>query len=200
MRVASPLLLTLGTTLRTLPRRGVVTGAGAALLGMSAGIASAEDPPFKIGGAVMRKGGEEIMSKKAHGTTAEAVQKNLRWNCDRDTADRICSFNRHYAECAGRPPTQAAQPRSGVCSVATLLASPAHTGPLLRRRRLLEVDLLPQGGGEGPGDHLLRLRVWAATLPFAGLQSSDPPPRARAFHRPVGDESIDLTLSHIATE
>lgn len=29
------------------------------------------------------------------------VQKNLRWGCDYDTADRICNFNRHYAEHAG---------------------------------------------------------------------------------------------------
>jgi hypothetical protein len=29
------------------------------------------------------------------------VQNNLRWKCDRDTADRICNFNRHYAEHSG---------------------------------------------------------------------------------------------------
>jgi hypothetical protein len=29
------------------------------------------------------------------------VQANLRWNCDRDVADRICNFNRHYAEHSG---------------------------------------------------------------------------------------------------
>ena len=29
------------------------------------------------------------------------MQKNLRWACDRDTADRICNFNRHYAEHSG---------------------------------------------------------------------------------------------------
>jgi peptide methionine sulfoxide reductase MsrB len=29
------------------------------------------------------------------------VQENLKWNCDRKTADRICNFNRHYAEFAG---------------------------------------------------------------------------------------------------
>lgn len=46
-------------------------------------------------------GDEEIMSKKAHGTSDVPVQKNLRWNCDYDTADRICNFNRHYAEHAG---------------------------------------------------------------------------------------------------
>jgi hypothetical protein len=38
---------------------------------------------------------------KAHGTTATAVQKDLRWNCDQNTADRICSYNRHYAEHSG---------------------------------------------------------------------------------------------------
>ena len=29
------------------------------------------------------------------------MQKNLKWNVDRDTADRICNFNRHYAEHRG---------------------------------------------------------------------------------------------------
>ena len=41
------------------------------------------------------------MSPKAHGTSDKPVQKDLRWNVDRDTADRICNFNRHYAEYAG---------------------------------------------------------------------------------------------------
>lgn len=44
---------------------------------------------------------ESVMSQKAHGTSEKPVQKNLRWNCDYDTADRICNFNRHYAEYAG---------------------------------------------------------------------------------------------------
>eukprot|EP00980_Cylindrotheca_fusiformis_P028859 scaffold22660_cov127-Cylindrotheca_fusiformis.AAC.13 len=44
---------------------------------------------------------ESIMSKKAHGTSEKPVQKDLRWNCDYETADRICNFNRHYAEYAG---------------------------------------------------------------------------------------------------
>lgn len=46
-------------------------------------------------------GDESIMSQKAHGTSATPVQKDLRWNCDYETADRICNFNRHYAEYAG---------------------------------------------------------------------------------------------------
>ena len=44
---------------------------------------------------------ESIMCKKAHGTSDSPVQKELRWNCDYETADRICNFNRHYAEYAG---------------------------------------------------------------------------------------------------
>lgn len=44
---------------------------------------------------------ESVMSPKAHGTSEEPVQKNLRWACDYETADRICNFNRHYAEFAG---------------------------------------------------------------------------------------------------
>lgn len=51
------------------------------------------------GDAVM--GDESIMSEKAHGTSDVPVQDSLRWSCDVETADRICNFNRHYAEYAG---------------------------------------------------------------------------------------------------
>mmetsp|Transcript_2314 Transcript_2314/g.4915 ORF Transcript_2314/g.4915 Transcript_2314/m.4915 type:complete len:182 (+) Transcript_2314:80-625(+) len=46
-------------------------------------------------------GTEQLMSKKAHGTSSVPVQQNLRWKCDRDVADRISNFNRHYAEFSG---------------------------------------------------------------------------------------------------
>jgi len=46
-------------------------------------------------------GGEEIMSEKGHGSSEKPVMKELKWNCDYATADRICNFNRHYAEHAG---------------------------------------------------------------------------------------------------
>ncbi|KAL7576660.1 hypothetical protein ACA910_005590 [Epithemia clementina (nom. ined.)] len=46
-------------------------------------------------------GTESIMAPKAHGTSEVPVQENLRWSCDRNTADRICNFNRHYAEHSG---------------------------------------------------------------------------------------------------
>lgn len=46
-------------------------------------------------------GTEAIMSQKAHGSTEKAVQENLRYGCDQKTADKICSYNRHYAEYGG---------------------------------------------------------------------------------------------------
>jgi hypothetical protein len=46
-------------------------------------------------------GSESLMAAKAHGTSATPVQDELRWGCDWKTADRICNFNRHYAEHAG---------------------------------------------------------------------------------------------------
>jgi len=44
---------------------------------------------------------EEVMKPKAHGTSEKPVMKNLKWGADFETADRICNFNRHYAEFAG---------------------------------------------------------------------------------------------------
>ena len=41
------------------------------------------------------------MSNKEHGTCKQPVQPDLRYGCDFSTADRICCFNRHYAEYSG---------------------------------------------------------------------------------------------------
>mmetsp|Transcript_3848 Transcript_3848/g.5723 ORF Transcript_3848/g.5723 Transcript_3848/m.5723 type:complete len:213 (-) Transcript_3848:1407-2045(-) len=61
-------------------------------LPLSAGSSSVKAPVM---------GDEEIMKKKQHGTSEKPVQQDLRWGCDFDTADRICNFNRHYAEHSG---------------------------------------------------------------------------------------------------
>ena len=53
------------------------------------------------------------MSPKAHGTTEKPVQENLRWSCDRKVADKICSFNRHYAE-VGSPALEVDLSSSGI--------------------------------------------------------------------------------------
>ena len=47
------------------------------------------------------RGSESIMSKKAHGTCETGPMANLRWSCSHSTADKICCFNRHYAEHSG---------------------------------------------------------------------------------------------------
>ena len=47
------------------------------------------------------RGDESLMSKKAHGTCAKPPQGGLKFGCDAATADRICCFNRHYAEHSG---------------------------------------------------------------------------------------------------
>jgi hypothetical protein len=44
---------------------------------------------------------ESVMNPKAHGTCENPVMKKLRWGCDYNTADRICCYNRHYAEHSG---------------------------------------------------------------------------------------------------
>eukprot|EP00440_Ansanella_granifera_P059957 gb/GFBE01064984.1/.p1 GENE.gb/GFBE01064984.1/~~gb/GFBE01064984.1/.p1 ORF type:complete len:230 (+),score=26.82 gb/GFBE01064984.1/:1-690(+) len=44
---------------------------------------------------------ESVMAPKKHGTSPTPVQQNLRWGCDRKLADRICNFNRKWAEGGG---------------------------------------------------------------------------------------------------
>jgi len=67
---------------------------------LGAGRAGADEVIPKTGGYVQFCG-EDTMAPKAHGTSMAPVQEKLRWGVDRKTADRICSFNRHYAEYAG---------------------------------------------------------------------------------------------------
>lgn len=86
--------------------RRTVLKSGASLAALSiasgaGGAAFADEGALPKTGGYVQFCGEETMSPKAHGTTVAAVQQNLRWNVDRSTADRICSFNRHYAEYAG---------------------------------------------------------------------------------------------------
>lgn len=52
------------------------------------------EPPCVLGSAL-------IMRQKEHGTSHTTVQTKLRWKCDSDIAERICNFNRQYAEPSG---------------------------------------------------------------------------------------------------
>ena len=44
---------------------------------------------------------QSVMSQKEHGTCTKPLSKNLRWDVDWATADKICCFNRHFAEYSG---------------------------------------------------------------------------------------------------
>jgi len=46
-------------------------------------------------------GDESIMRPKKHGTSDKPSQTDLRWQCSSVIADRICNFNRRYAEHSG---------------------------------------------------------------------------------------------------
>mmetsp|Transcript_123724 Transcript_123724/g.185009 ORF Transcript_123724/g.185009 Transcript_123724/m.185009 type:complete len:180 (+) Transcript_123724:124-663(+) len=46
-------------------------------------------------------GKEDIMSRKAHGTSETPVQSVLRWDCSFRESDRICNYNRRFAESSG---------------------------------------------------------------------------------------------------
>jgi len=55
----------------------------------------------EVGGKPVFGNDKEIMTNKSHGTTENPVQANLRFNVDAKTADKICSYNRHFAEYSG---------------------------------------------------------------------------------------------------
>lgn len=47
------------------------------------------------------KGPESLMSPKAHGTAPKPPMRPLRWSVDWDITDKICCFNRKFAERSG---------------------------------------------------------------------------------------------------
>jgi peptide methionine sulfoxide reductase MsrB len=59
------------------------------------------DDWFPKEGSYPVMGTEKLMQSKEHGTSNTPVQKSLRYGCDIVVADRICNFNRHYAEYSG---------------------------------------------------------------------------------------------------
>lgn len=82
--------------------RSFSTSTAAFVGGFNAGMSSQRrSVSMKAGEKLPIACGEDVMSEKAHGTSEKPVQEELRWGCDFKTADRICNFNRHYAEFAG---------------------------------------------------------------------------------------------------
>jgi len=54
-----------------------------------------------VAGGKPQYGDESIMSQKAHGTSNQPVQENLRYGVSTKLADKICNYNRHFAEFSG---------------------------------------------------------------------------------------------------
>jgi hypothetical protein len=59
-----------------------------------------ESNAFEVGGKLVL-GDESIMAPKAHGTSSAPVQENLLYGVSNQLADKICNFNRHFAERGG---------------------------------------------------------------------------------------------------
>lgn len=55
----------------------------------------------QVGGKPVYGSDKDIMVNKSHGTTENPIQANLKYNVDAKTADKICSYNRHFAEYSG---------------------------------------------------------------------------------------------------
>mmetsp|Transcript_16215 Transcript_16215/g.44932 ORF Transcript_16215/g.44932 Transcript_16215/m.44932 type:complete len:220 (-) Transcript_16215:674-1333(-) len=55
---------------------------------------------FDFGGSI-KFGDESIMVQKAHGTSEQPVQSDLLYGVSNKLADRICNYNRHFAEMGG---------------------------------------------------------------------------------------------------
>jgi len=55
---------------------------------------------FDVGGKI-QFGPDSIMDQKEHGTSAKPVQEDLLYGVSNKLADKICNFNRHFAERGG---------------------------------------------------------------------------------------------------
>jgi len=81
-------------------RRNVFRVGAAAVTGYVANLVtdrSANADDLTIGGKIVL-GEESLMDQKGHGTTVKPVQANLRYGVDNKLADKICCYNRHFAE------------------------------------------------------------------------------------------------------
>jgi peptide methionine sulfoxide reductase MsrB len=77
-----------------LSRRAFLQSSGAAVV-------LATTAPVNAVGGQIRYGDESIMVQKEHGTSAAPVQSDLLYGVDNQLADRICNYNRRFAELGG---------------------------------------------------------------------------------------------------
>mmetsp|Transcript_21809 Transcript_21809/g.51468 ORF Transcript_21809/g.51468 Transcript_21809/m.51468 type:complete len:186 (+) Transcript_21809:184-741(+) len=92
-------------------------------------------------------GPDSIMKKKRHGTSDHPVQETLRWKVSRKSADRICNFNRHFAEPSGSSSSNkeyAQELKDAKSSKTTIKFYDSNTGKLLfeapKRRTVQQFD------------------------------------------------------------
>ena len=89
-------------------RRAFITKqGGAALVGIASSLilggdnkANAADV-ISAGGSIKFGEDKELMSPKAHGTSEYPVQSDLLYGVSNKLADKICNYNRHFAEMGG---------------------------------------------------------------------------------------------------
>jgi peptide methionine sulfoxide reductase MsrB len=83
-------------------RRSFISTSAAALIATGTAALSPKQSQAAVSvGGKMQRGEESIMSAKAHGTSAKPVQADLMYGVSNTLADRICNFNRRFAEQAG---------------------------------------------------------------------------------------------------
>lgn len=81
-------------------RRNVFRVGAAVVTGYAANLAcdrSANADDLTIGGKIIL-GEESLMDQKGHGTATKPAQFNLKYGVDQKLADKICCYNRHFAE------------------------------------------------------------------------------------------------------
>ena len=79
--------------------RGVLSGGVVLATGYVAGLVP---NPFALASSQFPfRGDESIMTPKDHGTSSSPVQSKLKYGVDLKLADRICNYNRRWAENAG---------------------------------------------------------------------------------------------------
>lgn len=71
-----------------------------AALPTTANAADSSSTGVVVGGKITY-GDERIMAPKVHGTSSTPVQSDLLYGVSNKLADRICNFNRHFAEMGG---------------------------------------------------------------------------------------------------
>lgn len=81
-------------------RRAFLTAGAVGALSTMAGTTLPANAASALGGKIVY-GDESIMSPKAHGTSDNAVQSDLMYGVSNKLADKICNYNRHFAEMGG---------------------------------------------------------------------------------------------------